>query len=225
MKTHVSDKHVRERAGGVPAAPSWGYACLAIACLCVCAALLWPSADPNPEAHATESLDGFAPTRAGPASETLAAASDPGAGRSDPWLNHPWRSAGTQGAAVSDDLADHVPQGSAPPMKEVIERLHRAGVYTGLGAFQPPGTKPPLVGLAVPEGYVLPDGYVRHQQATDDGQTIEAILMFAPDRVVLDSAGRPIPVPPDRVVPASLAPPGFPIRTIVIPAPHDRTHR
>lgn len=104
-------------------------------------------------------------------------------------------------------------------MAEVIDRLHRAGVYTGLGAFSPPGTRPPLVGLAVPEDFVLPEGYVRHYQATDDGQRIEPILMFSPDHQFFDAAHRPIAIPKDRVVPPELAPPGLPIRRIVIPAP------
>lgn len=68
---------------------------------------------------------------------------------------------------------------------------------------------------------MLPDGYVRHHQATDDGQRIEAILMFAPDRPVLDANNQPIAVPADRVVPPELAPKGLPIRQIVIPAPID----
>ncbi|MEO5843806.1 MAG: hypothetical protein ABIQ33_03090 [Caldimonas sp.] len=117
------------------------------------------------------------------------------------------------------DLADFVNRGERPTMNEVIDRLHGAGVHNGLGAFSPPGTRPPLIGLAVPEGFVLPEGYVRHYQATDDGQRLEAILMFSPDRPFLDSAGRPIAMPKDRVVPPELAPPGLPIRRIVIPAP------
>ena len=117
------------------------------------------------------------------------------------------------------DLADFVNKGERPTMAEVIERLHRAGVHGGLGAFSPPGTRPPLVGIAAPEDFPLPEGYVRHHQATDDGQRIEAILMFAPDYQPLDSAGRPIALPKDRVVPPELAPPGLPIRRIVIPAP------
>lgn len=120
-----------------------------------------------------------------------------------------------------DDLAAHVPAGQAPSMAEVIQRLHAAGVHTGLGAFQPPGTRPPLVGLAVPEDFALPDGYVRHHQATDDGQRIEAILMFAPDRQFVDAQGRAITVPPDRVVPPEWAPPGLPLRRIVVPPPLD----
>jgi hypothetical protein len=117
------------------------------------------------------------------------------------------------------DISDYINKGEKPTMGEVIDRLHRAGVYTGLGAFSPPGTRPPLMGLAVPEGFALPEGYVRHYQATDDGQRIEPILMFAPDFQLYDAAHRPVAMPKDRVVPAELAPPGMPIRRIVIPAP------
>ena len=106
-------------------------------------------------------------------------------------------------------------------MGEVIDRLHAAGVHTGLGAFQPPGTSPPLVGLAVPEDFPLPEGYVRHYQATDDGQRIEPILMFSPDFQFFDAAGNPVPIPADRVVPPEMAPPGLPIRRIEIPRPRD----
>jgi hypothetical protein len=119
------------------------------------------------------------------------------------------------------DLSDYVNAGETPTMDEVIDRLHRAGVNSGLGAFSPPGTRPPLVGLAVPEDFPLPEGYVRHYQATDDGQRIEPILMYSPDRPVLDASGRPIAIPEDRVVPPELAPPGLPIRRIAIPAPID----
>lgn len=121
----------------------------------------------------------------------------------------------------SPDLSDYVNEGERPTMPEVIDRLRQAGINSGLGAFSPPGTRPPLVGLAVPENFVLPDGYVRHHQATDDGQRIEAILMFAPDRQFFDAAGRPIDIPKDRVVPPELAPPGLPIRRITIPARTD----
>ena len=51
-----------------------------------------------------------------------------------------------------DDLAAHaIPGEPAPTMGEVIEGLHRAGIRSGLGAFNPPGTSPPLVGPAVQE--------------------------------------------------------------------------
>lgn len=117
------------------------------------------------------------------------------------------------------DLADYINEGERPTMGEVIARLNAAGVHTGLGAFSPPGTKPVLVGLAVPEDFVLPQGYVRHYQATDDGQRVEAILRFAPDVQLFDAARRPVAMPKDRVVPPELAPPGLPIRRITIPAP------
>ena len=124
-------------------------------------------------------------------------------------------------ADPTPDLKSYVARGENPSMAEVIERLHQKGIYTGLGAFSPPGTSPPLVGLAVPEDFVLPKGYVRHHQATDDGQRIEAILMFAPDYQMLDANGQPIPMPANRVVPPELAPQGLPIRRIVIPVPND----
>lgn len=115
------------------------------------------------------------------------------------------------------DLSSYVARGANPSMSEVIEQLHQRGIHSGLGAFSPPGTSPPLVGLAVPEDFVLPKGYVRHHQATDDGQRIEAILMFAPDFQLVDAANAPVAMPANRVVPAELAPHGLPIRRIVIP--------
>jgi hypothetical protein len=120
---------------------------------------------------------------------------------------------------LTPDISVFVNKGEQPTMAEVIERLHQAGEYGGLGAFSPPGTRPPLVGLAVPEDFVLPEGYVRHYQATDDGQRIEAILMFAPDRQFVDASGNRIALPADRVVPPELAPPGLPMRRIEIPPP------
>jgi hypothetical protein len=117
------------------------------------------------------------------------------------------------------DLSNFVARGENITMNEVIKYLHQLGVHSGLGAFNPPGTRPPLIGLAVPEDFVLPEGYVRHDQATDDGQRIEPILMFSPDYQIFDAASQPIEMPKNRVVPPELAPPGFPIRYIVVPAP------
>ena len=118
-----------------------------------------------------------------------------------------------------NDLANYVAPGQAPRMEEVIQRLNEAGVYSGLGAFNPPGTSPPMIGMAVPEDYVLPEGYVRHYQATDDGQRIEPILMYSPDYVFFDSNGVAIVIPENRVVPDNRAPPGLVIRPIQIPEP------
>ena len=115
------------------------------------------------------------------------------------------------------DLSSYVSRGAQPSMNEVIERLRGAGIGTGLAAFNPPGTRPNKVGLAVPEDFVLPEGFVRHHQATDDGQRVEAILMFSPDRPPLDVNRQPIAIPANRVVPPELAPAGLPIRQIVIP--------
>lgn len=128
------------------------------------------------------------------------------------------RAAPERDADPTPDLAAYVNRGEQPTMAEVISRLNAAGVHSGLGAFSPPGTKPALVGLAVPEDFALPPGYVRHHQATDDGQRIEPILMFAPEARFVDATGRQLALPADRVVPPELAPPGLPIRRIVIPA-------
>lgn len=117
-----------------------------------------------------------------------------------------------------NDIASYVSPGDpAPTMTEVIQALHDLGDRTGVGAFNPPGTSPPLKGLAVPEDFELPHGYVRHHQVTDDGEPLEAILMFSPDGAFVDASGRAIEIPADRVVPPEMAPPGLPIREITIP--------
>ncbi|OYT91705.1 MAG: hypothetical protein CFE43_12240 [Burkholderiales bacterium PBB3] len=123
------------------------------------------------------------------------------------------------GVDPTPDLSSYVNRGETPSMQEVITRLQQNNVQTGLAAFSPPGTRPPKIGLAVPEDMVLPPGYVRHHQATDDGQRIEAILMFAPEHQIVDANQQAIEMPKDRVVPPHLAPPGFPIRAITIPLP------
>lgn len=157
-----------------------------------------PATPDNASGASVWSLQASVPTAS--AATGARAATDPGDGK-DP----------------TRDLSHYVPAGAKPSMQEVIGHLHAQGDYTGLGAFNPPGTRPPKVGLAVPEDYPLPPGYVRHYQATDDGQRIEPILMFAPDFQLRDAQQRAIDMPKNRVVPAELAPPGFPIRLIVIP--------
>lgn len=117
-----------------------------------------------------------------------------------------------------NDLAAYVsPDDPEPTMGEVIQALHDIGDHTGIGAFNPPGTSPPLRGIAVPPEFELPPGYVRHHQVTDEGEPLEPILMFSPDVVLRDADGRELPVPTDRVVPPHLAPPGLVIREIDIP--------
>ena len=124
----------------------------------------------------------------------------------------------SQPSGDPNDLASYLsPMDPAPTMAEVIQALHDSGDHSGIGAFNPPGTSPPLVGLAVPADFELPPGYVRHHQVTDEGEPLEPILMFSPDGVFVDAAGRAIALPPDRVVPADMAPPGLAIREITIP--------
>jgi hypothetical protein len=69
----------------------------------------------------------------------------------------------------------------------------------------------------VPEDFELPEGYVRHYQATDDGASLPAILMFHPDYVLLDANGGPVALPEGGIVPPELAPPGMPIVLLEIP--------
>ncbi|MBW8368096.1 MAG: hypothetical protein K0M70_09590 [Arenimonas sp.] len=117
-----------------------------------------------------------------------------------------------------NDLANYFRPGDPEPTgAELIGALNDVGIRTGIGAFNPPGTSPPLEGLAVPEDYELPEGYVRHHQSSDDGVAIEPILMFAPDFTLYDANGRPIAMPENRVVPPELAPPGLPPRRVRIP--------
>ena len=176
-------------------------------CVVSGAVLLWPEpAAPDPSSDAT-------------ANSVVANNGDdqPGAGMTS--RGNGAMPANPARLAAPDDISNYIAPGEAPPMTEVISRLNRAGVHTGLGAFSPPGTSPPMVGLAVPDGFDLPEGYVRHFQATDDGQRIDPILMYSPDFEFLDAAGRPIRLPPDMVVPPNMAPPGLPIHLIKIPPP------
>lgn len=119
-----------------------------------------------------------------------------------------------------NDLAAHIRPGDPEPtMAEVIRGLHEAGIREGLGAFNPPGTVPLMPGLAVPEDFALPPGYVRHYQVTDEGEMLPAVLMFSPDHPWFDADGQPIALPDDRLVPPEMAPPGLPIEPIQLPEP------
>src|SRR5262245_15034032 len=87
---------------------------------------------------------------------------------------------------------------------------------SGSGSL-PAGSGPLEIGIVVPDGFELPEGFLRHQQVTDDGQELEPILVFGPDYELRDAAGQPIPLPENRVVPPELAPPGLPIRMLELP--------
>ncbi|MFZ5637287.1 MAG: hypothetical protein ACOY82_11980 [Pseudomonadota bacterium] len=203
----------------------WSYLALALALVGAGAGYLWTRIDGvssvrDDLARAPGASAGTQSTlHADPADDPA----DPGAIRAAPRPGSTHESDPPDPPPGPDELARYVPAGEVPTMKDVIEGLHEAGIRTGLGAFNPPGTSPPLIGLAVPEDFPLPEGYVRHYQATDDGQRIEPILMFSPDFVFHDADGRPIAIPENRVVPPELAPPGLAIRPIVIPPPRDPT--
>jgi hypothetical protein len=181
------------------------------------------AAEPSPSAAAAPSPASVRATRPAPTATSTAAAPVPAA--ATPPAALPRAVAGLDPVAgphegdLTPDLSDYLNRGETPTMAEVIARLHAAGVTSGLGAFQPPGTRPPLVGLAVPDDFELPPGYVRHYQTTDDGQRLEPILMFSPDTPWYDAAGQRLQLPAHRVVPMEMAPPGLPIRRIVVPAP------
>jgi len=91
-------------------------------------------------------------------------------------------------------------------------------VRVGIDLFPARGTKPIKRGIVVPDDFELPPGYVRHFQTTDRGRMLEGILMFHPEHKPLDANGDPIPLPPDRIVPPEMAPPGLPIRMLEVPA-------
>lgn len=218
----------RDAAGPVESAwgPSRAWLGLAVVLLAA-VPWLWPAdaapADPMPAPApippATAATPAAAPVAValGPAVRPVAA-SNPAA---VPRPGQPPQRQRDPDGDLTPDLADYLNPGEKPSMAEVIARLQANGIHSGLGAFQPPGTRPPLIGLAVPPDFELPPGYVRHHQATDDGQRIEAILMFSPDVQWVDAQGRPLVLPADRVVPPELAPPGLPLRRIVVPAPLD----
>ena len=124
----------------------------------------------------------------------------------------------TERSTDANDIARYVQAGDPEPtMGELIGALRASGEKTGLAAFNPPGTSPLLRGLVVPEDFKLPAGYVRHYQTTDDGVTLAAILMFAPDSSTIELNGRRMAIPADRVVTPELAPAGLPIQFIRLP--------
>jgi hypothetical protein len=100
---------------------------------------------------------------------------------------------------------------------DAIAALRAAGVRDGIAAFPPPGTDPPKAGVIVPDDVELPEGYLRHYQTTDEGQALPPILLLHPDYELLDETGAPVAVPPDRVVPPELVPPGIPVRMLEVP--------
>lgn len=200
----VTDVPVRPGRRRTRSALVWGIG-LAVAVLA--GFVLWPrnAPAPAPQSSATPIRDARLP-----ASPPLSARPAPSAAMRD--------ARDTGDTTDPDNLANHFGPGDAEPTgAELIGALHDAGVRTGIGAFNPPGTSPPLEGLEVPEGFTLPPGYVRHHQVTDSGDPLPPILMFSPDFVLRDAQGRALPMPENRVVPPELAPPGLPLRRVRVP--------
>jgi len=116
------------------------------------------------------------------------------------------------------------PEGARPELdaRDVIPYLRSRGATTGIAAFEPPGTDPPKAGIVVPDDFPLPEGYVRHYQADDDGNQLPPILMFHPDYEFVDETGTPVALPDSGVVPPELAPHGLAIRMLDVPPPAAR---
>jgi hypothetical protein len=155
----------------------------------------------------------------------------------------PPRSLPQQTAQVSDDAAapgavpSSLPAAPAPPgtarlpapaslgreqPKPQSDSRPRGDI--GIGSVPRPGTKPVKPGIIVPDDFPLPPGYLRHYQATADGEHLPPILMFHPDYQPVDASGRPVTMPDDFIVPPELAPPGMPLRMLeVTPVHRDST--
>lgn len=131
------------------------------------------------------------------------------AGDAVPPAANPAEAADATAAAADDGLPEWV--------GELVERLRTQDGKRGIGVFPPRGTNPLKSGLIVPDDFALPEGYVRYYQVTDDGQRLAPILMFSPDYDFVDQSGQRIDVPADGVVPEELAPPGLPLRRLVLP--------
>ena len=104
----------------------------------------------------------------------------------------------------------------APEEAPAPQEAAPAAPAEGLNLFRP-GTKPLKQGIIVPEDFPLPPGYVRHYQYADNGESVKPILMFHPDFKPVDSSGKPVDIPANRVVPPELAPPGMPIQMLKDP--------
>lgn len=114
--------------------------------------------------------------------------------------------------------AKQAPGGEEPPHREDPPfSFGPPGEKTGMALFPPHGTKPIKIGIVVPEDFEVPEGYVRHYQATEDGELLPAILMFHPDYQWVDDEGNVVELPADRVVPADMAPPGLAIELLELP--------
>jgi hypothetical protein len=162
----------------------------------------------------------FGPERRGPtpvaATEVARATGGPDASTPSPTRVHPVRA---RGSAPPPPARAPAPAEARPEEPDPPDGEPSPQAPSGIQLFPPRGTDPPKIGIIVPEGFELPEGYVRHYQATDDGQPLPPILMFHPDYDWIDENGEHVEVSPDGVVPPELAPPGMPIEMLELPEP------
>lgn len=204
----------RSRVGGTPPRDVRPIVALG---LCVLAVILgWPLL--RGEGTVERPLPDKPPAMAPPAPPMVSHATASGAAPDAPRVAAaPAAAARPDGPASADPRRPEV--SGEPPADGTVADAAGAEPETpsGIGLFPPPGTDPPKAGIIVPDDYELPPGYVRHYQATDDGQQLQPILMFHPDFQPVDDRGRPLKLPKDRVVPPNLAPPGLPIEKLPVP--------
>jgi hypothetical protein len=153
-----------------------------------------PAASPQPDAPPDQRQ--VAAPRTSPSQATGASRQPQAPGAPPPASARPPASAGTP----EEDAMPEPPEGEK----------------TGIQAFPPPGTKPLMRGIIVPEGYRVPPGYVAHVQ-WHDGALLPPILMFEPGFQPRDANGNPIPTPANRVVPPELAPRDLPQKLLDLP--------
>jgi len=194
---------------------------VAAAAVAVATALLIVVVRRTPSGAADEPNSG-APTAAAPLAPSTAAPEAPAPRAIDPYAEPVVRAIDRLRARRRAAAAAR--EGTRPELdaREVIPYLRSRGVQTGIAAFEPPGTDPPKAGIIVPDDFPLPEGYVRHYQADDDGNQLPPILMFHPDYEFVDESGTPVALPESGVVPPELAPNGLAIRMLDVPPPAAR---
>jgi hypothetical protein len=170
-------------------------------------------------AHRARTPDARIERAAAPRPPVVAANDAPAPRPAAPAIEPHRRAPAIPPAANSEPPPASAPVAAAePPEKEdpVFGKAEPAQP-SGIALFPPPGTKPIKRGVLVPDDFELPPGYVRHYQATDDGERVPAILMFHPDYHPVDADGHPIPLPADRVVPPDQVPAGMPVQMLELP--------
>jgi hypothetical protein len=104
---------------------------------------------------------------------------------------------------------------ATPPKAEPEEQGHSA-----FDLFPEQKRRPHLLGYVVPEGFPLPEGYIRHYQTAhypEGLKQLPPILMYDFGYQPRDRQGNPLPLPEDRVVPLDQLPPGMPAVKLEVP--------